>query len=187
MTYIPDMTERFPEGMNGVDMTPSCFGEPVGWSRALKPDDDDDIPVEIEALMTVKDLQVKLKQVNKAKLVNSFIDDRPVSLNDLIHIKRAIKEYITWTNIYTLENGRYRLIVDTVLYNKGYFRCLEDYCYGINLLLKYTSLPKCVAKPFTRWEDEIAQILFCLKAIKCNKGVFPYEHNEQIKDDLPWV
>lgn len=32
--YIPDMTERFPEGMNGVDMTPSYFGEPVDYSRA---------------------------------------------------------------------------------------------------------------------------------------------------------
>lgn len=35
MTYIPDMTERFPEGMNGVDMIPSFFGEPVDYSRAM--------------------------------------------------------------------------------------------------------------------------------------------------------
>lgn len=34
--YIPDMTERFPEGMRGVDMTPSYFGEPVDWDRAYK-------------------------------------------------------------------------------------------------------------------------------------------------------
>lgn len=27
MAYIPDMTERFPEGMDGVDMTPSNFHE----------------------------------------------------------------------------------------------------------------------------------------------------------------
>ena len=32
--YIPDLTERFPEGFGGVDMTPSYFGEPVDWSRA---------------------------------------------------------------------------------------------------------------------------------------------------------
>lgn len=25
MSYIPDMTERFPEGMNGVDMTDRYF------------------------------------------------------------------------------------------------------------------------------------------------------------------
>jgi hypothetical protein len=29
--YIPDLTERFPEGMNGVDMTPSYFGEPISY------------------------------------------------------------------------------------------------------------------------------------------------------------
>jgi hypothetical protein len=33
--YIPDLTERFPEGFDGVDMTPSFYGEPVDWSRAL--------------------------------------------------------------------------------------------------------------------------------------------------------
>lgn len=32
--YIPDLTERFPEGFGGIDMTPSYFGEPVDWSRA---------------------------------------------------------------------------------------------------------------------------------------------------------
>jgi hypothetical protein len=30
--YIPDLTERFPEGFRGIDMTPSYFGEPVDWS-----------------------------------------------------------------------------------------------------------------------------------------------------------
>ena len=39
MTYIPDLTERFPEGFGGVDMTPSYFGEPVDWSRAYGEDD----------------------------------------------------------------------------------------------------------------------------------------------------
>ena len=39
MTYIPDLTERFPEGFGGVDMTPSFFGEPVDWSRAYKEDE----------------------------------------------------------------------------------------------------------------------------------------------------
>ena len=37
--YIPDLTERFPEGFDGVDMTPSFYGEPVDWSRAIKEDD----------------------------------------------------------------------------------------------------------------------------------------------------
>lgn len=37
--YIPDLTERFPEGFGGVDMTPSYFGEPVDWSQAYKEDD----------------------------------------------------------------------------------------------------------------------------------------------------
>lgn len=37
--YIPDLTERFPEGFGGVDMTPSFYGEPVDWSRAIKEDD----------------------------------------------------------------------------------------------------------------------------------------------------
>lgn len=38
---IPDLTERFPEGFGGVDMTPSYFGEPVDWSQAYKEDYDD--------------------------------------------------------------------------------------------------------------------------------------------------
>lgn len=29
--YIPDLTERFPEGFGGVDMTPSFYGEPVDY------------------------------------------------------------------------------------------------------------------------------------------------------------
>lgn len=37
--YIPDLTERFPEGFGGVDMTPSYFGGTVDWSRAYKEDD----------------------------------------------------------------------------------------------------------------------------------------------------
>lgn len=32
--YIPDITERFPEGFGGVDMTPSYFGEPVDWTQS---------------------------------------------------------------------------------------------------------------------------------------------------------
>ena len=40
--YIPDMCERFPEGLGGVDMTPSYFGEPVDWSRAYGNDDYED-------------------------------------------------------------------------------------------------------------------------------------------------
>ena len=36
--YIPDLTERFPEGFGGVNMTPSYFGEPVDWSNAYKED-----------------------------------------------------------------------------------------------------------------------------------------------------
>lgn len=39
--YIPDLTERFPEGFDGVDMTPSYFGEPVDWNRAVGYDDVD--------------------------------------------------------------------------------------------------------------------------------------------------
>ena len=39
--YIPDITERFPEGYGGVDMTPSFFGEPVDWSRAYQEDEYD--------------------------------------------------------------------------------------------------------------------------------------------------
>lgn len=34
--YIPDITERFPEGYGGVDMTPAYFGEPVDWSKAYQ-------------------------------------------------------------------------------------------------------------------------------------------------------
>lgn len=41
MTYIPDLTERFPEGFGGVDLTPSYFGGEVDWSRAYKEDEDD--------------------------------------------------------------------------------------------------------------------------------------------------
>lgn len=37
--YIPDLCERFPEGMNGVDLTPLYFGGEVDWSRALREDD----------------------------------------------------------------------------------------------------------------------------------------------------
>lgn len=33
--YIPDMTERFPEGMRGIDMTPAYFGEPVDYNSPL--------------------------------------------------------------------------------------------------------------------------------------------------------
>ena len=39
--YIPDLTERYPEGFGGVDMTPSYFGEPVDWSREYKDDYED--------------------------------------------------------------------------------------------------------------------------------------------------
>lgn len=39
--YIPDMTERFPEGMYGIDMTNAYFGEPVDYSRALRSDYND--------------------------------------------------------------------------------------------------------------------------------------------------
>ena len=48
--YIPDLTERFPEGFGGVDMTPSYFGEPVDWSMAYKEDDYDEYYEELEAL-----------------------------------------------------------------------------------------------------------------------------------------
>lgn len=40
MVYIPDLTERFPEGFGGVDMTPAYFGGEVDWSRAYKEDED---------------------------------------------------------------------------------------------------------------------------------------------------
>ena len=40
--YIPDLTERYPEGFGGIDMTPSYFGEPVDFSRAYKEDDYED-------------------------------------------------------------------------------------------------------------------------------------------------
>ena len=43
--YIPDLTERFPEGFGGVDMTPSYFGELVDWSRAYKEDDFEDCEI----------------------------------------------------------------------------------------------------------------------------------------------
>lgn len=42
MTYIPDITERFPEGYDGVDMTPSFFGEPVDWDRSLRSEVEED-------------------------------------------------------------------------------------------------------------------------------------------------
>lgn len=45
--YIPDMTERFPEGMGGIDMTPSYFGEPVDW-KAYDDYDYDDLETETE-------------------------------------------------------------------------------------------------------------------------------------------
>lgn len=41
MTYIPDLTERFPEGFGGVDLTPSFFGGEVNWSHTYKEDEDD--------------------------------------------------------------------------------------------------------------------------------------------------
>lgn len=39
--YIPDITERFPEGFGGVDMTPSFFGEPVDWDNAYSQEQGD--------------------------------------------------------------------------------------------------------------------------------------------------
>ena len=48
--YIPDLTERFPEGYGGVDMTPAYFGEPVDWSRAYREDDYDDYEDYCEAI-----------------------------------------------------------------------------------------------------------------------------------------
>jgi hypothetical protein len=45
--YIPDLTERFPEGFDGVDMTPSFYGEPVDWSRALREDDYEEYEEEV--------------------------------------------------------------------------------------------------------------------------------------------
>ena len=35
--YIPDITERFPEGFGGIDMTPKYFNEPVDYSTAYQP------------------------------------------------------------------------------------------------------------------------------------------------------
>jgi len=29
LTYIPDLTERYPEGFGGVDMTPGCYDDPL--------------------------------------------------------------------------------------------------------------------------------------------------------------
>jgi hypothetical protein len=44
------MTERFPEGLGGVDMTPSYFGEQVDWDRAYKEDkyenEQEEVPTE---------------------------------------------------------------------------------------------------------------------------------------------
>ena len=43
--YIPDITERFPEGYDGVDMTSSYIGGPDDcWSRAYQPEEDPDDP-----------------------------------------------------------------------------------------------------------------------------------------------
>lgn len=46
MSYIPDITERFPEGFNGIDMTPKYFGEPVDYDYENKEPDDVEIPYE---------------------------------------------------------------------------------------------------------------------------------------------
>lgn len=60
MCYIPDITERFPEGYGGVDMTPSYFGEPVDWSRAYKEDDSEVYDDETTATETSEPRQFAL-------------------------------------------------------------------------------------------------------------------------------
>lgn len=42
--YIPDLTERFPEGFGGIDMTPAYFGEPVYRENEVVDYPDEDIP-----------------------------------------------------------------------------------------------------------------------------------------------
>lgn len=36
MTYIPDLTERFPEGFNGVDLTPYRYDEYDAWDELAR-------------------------------------------------------------------------------------------------------------------------------------------------------
>ena len=84
--YIPDLTERFPEGYGGIDMTPSYFGEPVDWSRAYKEDYEDNKEKEMnraiaqlmenglnlaEAKKTVEELKV---EISKATASHKYYD-----------------------------------------------------------------------------------------------------------------
>ena len=63
--YIPDITERFPEGYGGVDMTPAYFGEPVDWSRAYQREKED---YEENNERGVRMMFLSLEQLQKLKL-----------------------------------------------------------------------------------------------------------------------
>ena len=64
--YIPDITERFPEGYGGVDMTPAYFGEPVDWSRAYQREKEDYEDRDNER--GVRMMFLSLEQLQKLKL-----------------------------------------------------------------------------------------------------------------------
>ena len=66
--YIPDITERFPEGYGGVDMTPAYFGEPVDWSRAYQREKEDYEDRDIDAERGVRMMFLSLEQLQKLKL-----------------------------------------------------------------------------------------------------------------------
>lgn len=79
MTYIPDITERFPEGFGGVDMTPSFFGEPVDWSQALRSEYDEDDEEEEQKRGQIKVPYHKKSSLNKMKrkdeTISQIVDD----------------------------------------------------------------------------------------------------------------
>ena len=95
--YIPDITERFPEGYDGVDMTPSYFGEPVDWSRAYQPEDDSEESAPEDDAPATEPKKFQVGQVYEIVAFDGGITFYTVLQIDRDHGKMLLKDQ--WQNI----------------------------------------------------------------------------------------
>lgn len=95
--YIPDITERFPEGYDGVDMTPSYFGEPVDWSRACQAEDNSEGSAPEDDAPATEPKKFQVGQVYEIVAFDGGITFYTVLQIDRDHGKMLLKDQ--WQNI----------------------------------------------------------------------------------------
>ena len=116
--YIPDLTERFPEGFGGVDMKPSYFGEPVDWSRAYTEDDFEEYEISEEE---IKPRQFKVGDeyrevgiyggVTYYKVEEIDRENKKILLSEIwVDVDGTGKRPATWHKLETDENGDERAL-----------------------------------------------------------------------------